>query len=99
MYLVTPKGLGEAAGPSFICPTGETVFKTSDCPGGSPAPDVQQQIADVWDYLWNGPGSQTPVADSAPVATPTSWTETLNANAGKIALGAGVLLVIGLAKR
>ena len=27
-------------------------------------PDVQQQIADVWDYLWNSPAASAPVRES-----------------------------------
>ena len=42
-------------------------------------PDVQQQIADVWAYLWSQP---------APVAGPQTMTQWLNANGGKVAIGA-----------
>jgi hypothetical protein len=56
-------------------------------------PDVQQQIADVWSYLWEGPGAPAPVAVSAG-GPPSSLTQTLNANAGKIAIGAGAFLAL-----
>jgi len=61
------------------------------CPGNvqpdvAPAPDVQQQIADVWSYLWNQPGA-VPAVAAASVATPTSW---LNANAKTVAIVAAV---------
>ncbi len=69
------------------------------CPGYvAPEPmqdQTQQQIADVWDYLWNGPGagggygpgSGSQIVGPAPVQqSGTAW---LNANAGKVALGVG----------
>jgi hypothetical protein len=55
-------------------------------------PDVQQQIADVWSYLWDRP-APVPVASSG---GGSSLTQTLNANAGKIALGAGAFLALAL---
>lgn len=66
------------------------------CPGNvqpdvAPAPDVQQQIADVWSYLWSQPVA--PVASSGG-GPPSSFTQTVNANAGKIAIGAGVFLAL-----
>ena len=84
-----------------------------NCPGdpgcpGYVAPDpmanqTQQQIADVWDYLWNGPGatgggygpgSGAPIAGPAPVAqSGTAW---LNANAGKVALGVGGFILLSM---
>ena len=54
------------------------------------APDVQQQIADVWSYLWSQPG---PVASSGG-AVPQTTTQWLNANGGKVALGAGAFLAL-----
>ncbi len=85
------RGLGAVAGPLYTCPTGERVMDPSDCPGGSPAPDVQQQIADIWDTIFSQ-------AAPAPVAVPggaaNSITQTLNANAGKIAIGAGLFVAL-----
>ncbi len=55
-------------------------------------PDVQQQIADLWSYLWEGPGSASiavPVGTTAP-----TMTDVLNQNAGKIAVGAGAFLLL-----
>jgi hypothetical protein len=70
------RGMGEAMGPP-VDPNQPVT-----------APDVQQQIADVWSYLWEQP---------ATVATSgggSSLAQTLNANAGKIALGAGAFLAL-----
>jgi hypothetical protein len=78
------RGLGQM-GPLYTCPTGEQVYRSSDCPGGQPAPDVQQQIADVWSYLF---GQQQP----APTAQPVNWTPWL-------ILGGGLLLVMLAARR
>jgi hypothetical protein len=58
------------------------------------SPDVQQQIADVWSYLFEQPG-QVAIAPT-PGASASSFTQTLNANAGKIAIGAGVFLALVL---
>ncbi len=65
------------------------------CPGYvAPEPISQfdlaeQQIADVWDYLWNTPGATVPPVPAAPAATQQSATQWLNDNAGKVALGVG----------
>lgn len=80
------KGMGDVAGPLFTCPTGEQVFRTSDCPGGSPVPDVQQQIADIWSSMQGGP-----VAQIAPASTST-FTGWLNANGTMLAIGAAAFL-------
>jgi hypothetical protein len=57
-------------------------------------PDVQQQIADVWSYLWS-----QPTATAAPVATSQTFSQWLNANAGKAAIGvAAVLALVFVAK-
>ncbi len=76
------------------------------CPGyvapASTSPDVQQQIADVWDYLWNtpgagggyGPGSGASLVAPAPTQqTASQW---LNANAGKVALGVGGFVLLSM---
>ena len=47
------------------------------------APDVQQQIADVWSYLWSQPAAVATTTVAAP-----SMTQWLNQNAGKVAIGA-----------
>jgi hypothetical protein len=95
MYVQTAgmgrRGMGDVMGPMFTCSTGEQVFKTSDCPGGQPAPDVQQQIADVWSSI-NTTG-ETPVSQVAQV-TSGSFTTWLNANATTVGIGAAV--VVGL---
>lgn len=83
MYLVT-SGLGaaEAMGP----PRDPTLPIEQ--------PDVQQQIADVWAYLW----SNTPDTQAIPSSGP-SFTQVLNQNAGKIALGAGAFLLLLAVKK
>ena len=84
------RGMGDVAGPLFTCPTGEQVFRTSDCPGGSPAPDVQQQIADVWSYL----GAQQPTAGStAGNLPPTTVMQWLQLNPVPVMIGAGLIFV------
>jgi len=85
------RGMGQA-GPMYTCPTGEQVFSSSDCPGGQPAPDVQQQIADLWASI------TTPTVPAAPGA-PGSFTYWLNSNGQKVALiGGGFLAVLLLVK-
>lgn len=86
MYLAINSGLG-----------GEAMGPPRDPSQPVEAPDVQQQIADVWAYLFEGPGA--PVAAAPRESIAPTFTETLNANAGKVALGAGaLLLVLALAK-
>jgi hypothetical protein len=53
------RGLGQM-GPKYTCPDGTIVFSTSECPGGQPAPDVQQQIADIWTYITGPPQQPKP---------------------------------------
>lgn len=55
-------------------------------------PDVPQQIADLWDSIFKM-GEPGGVMTPTPVLSP-SFTSTLNANAGKIAIGAGVFLAL-----
>lgn len=75
-------------------------------------PDVQQQIADLWARIFAqgdqtdcGCGVSVPVGATCPLLRADcggaqSFTQTLNANAGKIALGAGAFfLVMAMAKR
>lgn len=75
------------------------------CPGyvaPEPMPNqTQQQIADIWDYLWNGPGSTpsefVPIAGPPPVAaTQQTASQWLNANASTVALGVGGLLLVSM---
>lgn len=87
MYLLTRDqsglyGLGaEAMGP----PVDPTVPVTG--------PDVQQQIADLWDSMFS---QGTPVAATpAPAGSMTSW---LNVNSGKVAIGAAAFLGLMLFK-
>jgi len=85
-------GLGtDAAGPLFQCPTGEMVHSSSDCPGGQPAPDVQEQIAQVWSYLM---GMQAPDSSIVKAATPAqTWVPGIpNLVTGVV--GASLLLVL-----
>jgi len=85
------RGMGQA-GPLYTCPTGEQVFSSSDCPGGQPAPDVQQQIADLWSMISN----PSPVAAAPSSGSFTDW---LNANGKTVALlGGGIFAVLLLAK-
>ncbi len=80
------RGLGaEAMGPPEVM--GPPVDPNAPVVG----PDVQQQIADVWSYLWQQPA--TTVATSG---AGSSLTQTLNANAGKIALGAAAFVALAL---
>jgi hypothetical protein len=55
------------------------------------SPDVQQQLADIWDTIFSQ--AQPPVASSG---GGSSFTQTLNQNAGKIAIGAGAFLALAL---
>lgn len=60
------RGMG-AAGPLYTCPTGEQVFLSADCPGGQPPPDVQKQIADVWDSIFSmTPATVVPAVAASP---------------------------------
>jgi len=54
-------------------------------------PDVQQQIADIWGYLWEGPGAGGTVVQQAAPAAPSQLISGIpNAS---LALGAGALLL------
>jgi hypothetical protein len=58
-----------------------------------PEPDVQQQIADLWDRLFavqQQPASSTPVSSG-------SFSDFVNANAGKIALAGVAMFAFALA--
>lgn len=77
------RGLGQQVGPLYTCPTGEQVYRTVDCPGGQPAPDVQQQLADIWSQITTG----TTQPAAAPSTTLTQWLPW-------IAIGALGLIVI-----
>lgn len=70
------------------------------CPGSPGCPgyaepevavpaDVQQQIADLWSYLWEQPTS-APMTQAP--STATSVTQWFNQNAGKLAIGAAAFV-------
>jgi len=84
------RGMGQA-GPLYTCPTGEQVFSSSDCPGGQPAPDVQQQIADLWSQVT---GSNVGLSVPAASGAPGSFTYWLNSNGQKVALIGGSFLAV-----
>jgi hypothetical protein len=82
-------GLGQMTGPLFVCPTGEKVYYTSDCPGGSPpsmyASPVEQDLAQKQgeiDALFAYTGAGQAPAQPQPV----NWTPLL-------LLGGALLLV------
>lgn len=59
------------------------------------SPDVQQQIADIWSYLWEGPGAGgTVVVQTAPAASDGSFTSWVNQHSGVLLAGAGGLLAL-----
>jgi hypothetical protein len=80
------EGLGQM-GPLYTCPDGTQVYRSSDCPGGQPAPNVQQQIADLWGYVFaNAPAQQTVYPGQTNY---TPW----------LILGGGLLLVMLISRR
>jgi hypothetical protein len=82
------KGLGDVTFPEAMGPPVDPNVPVQP-------PDVQQQIADVWSYLGSQPGT---VATVAP-ATSQTFSQWLNANAGKAAIGvAAVLALVFVAK-
>ncbi len=46
-------GWGATSGPMYTCPTGESVFNSSDCPGGGPpSGSALDQMRGELDALW-----------------------------------------------
>lgn len=57
------------------------------------APDVQQQIADVWDYLWSSPQTS-----AVPVVVTGSWISGVSNSTVAIG-GAALILLFALGRR
>jgi hypothetical protein len=57
-------------------------------------PDVQQQIADVWSYLWSQPGAVPPVASVPPPAPAQTFSQWLNANTTTVFIGAAAFVAL-----
>lgn len=67
-------------------------------PASETAPDTQQQIADIWSYLWSGPGASV---GSAPATVPqpaATWIPGVP-NTLTVLLGAGVFLMAAGGRR
>lgn len=71
------------------------------CPGNvqpdtAAPPDVQQQIADIWSYLWDGAGAGGTVLVQAAPAASFDFATWVNAHSGALLAGAGGLFLFSL---